>query len=370
LGGVGKTQIAVHYAYRYSGEYAGVWWLPAESESTLLARYAALADRLGIASSGSQDYQERIAAVRNYLEGTQETGERWLLIFDNAVPSFTPNGNDDALASYLPRRGACDVLITSREKAWRHRVVEQNVEVLAEMDAVRFLLARTGEADDRAARELAGELGYLPLALEQAGAYIDQSRGQHTLASYLSLFRHKPLERLASDRAKVGEYSEVVATTWFISFEAIERQSTSAGDLLRLFAHLAPERIPLGDLIAHAKKLPPGLAMTLRAPEVGPNAVSLLLRYSLAESAGSGVLNVHRLVQLVVREWMTDEEFETWSIAALAITDAAFPTHVDDPQESEICAKLVPHAHACVQHVSRSVGETATIGRLLTKTGM
>jgi tetratricopeptide (TPR) repeat protein len=369
LGGVGKTQVAVHYAYRYSAEYTGVWWLPAESAATLAARYAALADRLELRVAESGDQKQRIEAVRNYLEGTEETGERWLLIFDNAVPTFDSHSGAGALDGYRPRRGNCDVLITSREKSWP-LAEEQDVDVLAEDDAVQFLMERTGDEDERAARVLALELGCLPLALEQAGAYIYESRRQQSLASYLALFRRNPLEHLASDRTKVGEYNEVVATTWFISFEAIEHQTPAAGDLLRLCAFLYPERIPIGDLIEHADKLPSDLGRALRDVEAGPSAISLLLRYSLAEAAGSGLLNVHRLVQLVVREWLTDEERTTWVLVALAIIDAAFPTNVDDPQQWEVCAQLVAHAHTCVQHAALSVGESADIGRLLTKTGM
>ena len=370
LGGVGKTQTAVHYAYRYSAEYTGVWWLPSESAATLAVRYAALADRLELRVAESGNQQQRIEAVRNYLEGTEETGERWLLIFDNAVPTFGPDDVRHALHDYLPCRGKCDVLITSREKAWRHIAEEQDVYVLAEDDAVRFLMERTEDRNKETARELARELGCLPLALEQAGAYIDESQGQQTLASYLTLFRRMPLEHLTVDRAKVGEYGEAVATTWFISFDAAERQSPAAGDLLRLCAFLDPNRVPLGDLIAHADKLPSRLSTALRDPEAGPTAVSMLLRYSLAEAAGSGLLNTHRLVQLVVREWLANEEFEAWLMAALMVINAAFPSDTGDPQQWEVCARLVAHAQAVLWHVDRASLTPGTAGRLLNQIGL
>lgn len=369
LGGVGKTQIAVHYAYRYSAEYTGVWWLPAESAATLAARYAALADRLELPTTNSQDQQQRIEAVLSYLEGTEETDERWLLIFDNAVPTFDSHDGVGALEDYWPRRGKCDVLITSREKVWGHLAEEQDVDVLTEDDAGQFLMERTGDEDESAARELARDLGYLPLALEQAGAFIKESRGQQTLASYRVLFRRKPLEHLTFDRSKVGKYAGVVAMTWFISFEAIERQSPAAGDFLRLCAFLAPERIPLGDLIAHAEALPPHLGAILRDPDDGPRAVSLLLRYSLAETAGGGMINVHRLVQLVVREWLTDEERTTWARAALQAVDNAFPSQTNDPQQWETCDRLLPHVQSAVACADRGAADPTVAGLVLNRVG-
>lgn len=328
-----------------------------------------MADRLELPTTNSQDQQQRIEAVLSYLEGTEETGERWLLIFDNAVPTFDSHDGVGALEDYWPRRGKCDVLITSREKVWGHLAEEQDVDVLTEDDAGQFLMERTGDEDESAARELARDLGYLPLALEQAGAFIKESRGQQTLASYRVLFRRKPLEHLTFDRSKVGKYAGVVATTWFISFEAIERQSPAAGDFLRLCAFLAPERIPLGDLIAHAEALPPHLGAILRDPDDGPRAVSLLLRYSLAETAGGGMINVHRLVQLVVREWLTDEERTTWARAALQAVDNAFPSQTNDPQQWETCDRLLPHVQSAVACADRGAADPTVAGLVLNRVG-
>lgn len=281
LGGVGKTQLAVHYAH----EYAGIWWIRAQSPITLASGYAALAGELTLTAVGTGNQEDLIEAVRRYLEQTQETEERWLLIFDNAVPTHDAR---QSLTHYLPNRGRCDVLITSREKDWSDRATEVDIGVLSLEDAKQFLKVRTGDKDDRAAGDLAEALGRLPLALEQAAAYIVAHHGQETLAGYLERFRRKPLARLYEDRAKTGNYDEVVATTWFSSFEAIRGLEPLANDLLQLCAFLASERIPLDTIIEHADQLPVAFAAGVRDPDRAQKIRRWLLHYSLVDSVFAG----------------------------------------------------------------------------------
>ncbi|MGH7453871.1 MAG: TIR domain-containing protein, partial [bacterium] len=108
LGGVGKTQLAVEYAYRLSHEYEAVWWLAAESPATLAADYAALAKPLALPEKEAADQNLAIAAVRDWLNHH----DGWLLVFDNA-PEV------EALHGYLPQAATGHVLITSRNPNWR-----------------------------------------------------------------------------------------------------------------------------------------------------------------------------------------------------------------------------------------------------------
>ncbi len=369
LGGVGKTQLAVSFAYERAGDYDGVWWLRAQTPTSLAADYARLARRLGLPEAGNPEQAVVTAAVIDHLEGTAETGKRWLLVFDNAVPRFAEDG-EDALAPYLPRRGRCDVLITSRARDWSHVAEPLDVDVLPLDDAVLFLKKRSGQHDEQGAQELAQELGRLPLALEQAGAYVADKRGLVTLADYLALFRRQPLDRLQLDRARTGEYGERAATTWLISFTEVEQRSAAAADLLELCAFLAPEAIPLDDIVVHASVLPEPLASALRDPADAVEAVDLLLRFSLAGAGEGRTLNVHRLVQLVARSWLTMPERERCAAAAVSVVNEAFPNKPSEPYAWLACARLLTHALAATAHAEELDAAAAATDRLLNQAGL
>jgi hypothetical protein len=136
----------------------------------------------------------------------------WLLVFDNAT-------DRKAVERFLPPAGRGRVLVTSRSALWRPgQAVE--VPVLDAEVAADYLVRRTDDADRRAALELAGELGGLPLALEQAGAYVQASGG--SLARYLASFRKRRPELLA--RGEARKYGKTVATTWSLAFTSPNRK--------------------------------------------------------------------------------------------------------------------------------------------------
>jgi hypothetical protein len=164
LGGVGKTQLAAHYAHRRKGDYQIVWWIKAEEPATLAGDYAALAMALDLPEKDAREQSLIVAAVRRWLE--QHPG--WLLIFDNAHDA-------EEVRPYLPQGRAGRALITSRDPNWRGVASTLEVRMLRREDAARFLLERAGQSDEVTARALAAELGDLPLALEQAGAYIEET---------------------------------------------------------------------------------------------------------------------------------------------------------------------------------------------------
>ncbi len=175
MAGLGKTQIALQYAYRHAHEFELVWWLRAEQSTTLQEDYAALAAPLGLPEA-----QEKELAIISYAvrrEVSRRT-DRWLLIFDNAaepkeILSLLPDGNGQ-------------VLITSRHPNWP-LFASVDVLPLSRAASVALLLSRTDQKDREAAHALAVELEDCPLALEQAVAYVRQS--EVTLHDYLALLR-------------------------------------------------------------------------------------------------------------------------------------------------------------------------------------
>ena len=156
----------------------------------------------------------------------------------------------------MPPAGPGRVLITSRNQIWPPGQA-LDVPVLDPQVAAEFLVSRTGDPDQQAALELAGELGGLPLALEQAAAYI-QASGD-SLAGYLALFRQRRADMLG--RGEPTGYPETVATTWSLAFEDLQQAAPGAAGLLRLLAFCAPEAIPLRLLLQPR----PGLAEQLGA---------------------------------------------------------------------------------------------------------
>lgn len=227
LGGAGKTSAAVEYVYRHLTEVGVAWQFAAEDATVLAAGFAELAAQLG--ARGLADARDPVASVHAVLAGFPVP---WLLIFDNAADMAS-------VAAFLPPTGPGWVLITSQNPNWPGQVVE--VPVLGLDVAAGFLVSRTGDSDWRAARDLADMLGGLPLALEQAAAYM-QATGD-TLAGYLALFRQRRAELLA--RGVPAGYSKTVASTWTLAFSRLQQTEPGAVGLLRLLAFCAPEAIPL-----------------------------------------------------------------------------------------------------------------------------
>lgn len=165
LGGVGKTQLAVEFAYRHRDRYEAVLWVEAEDSRTIAGNYARLAGELGLSAGDDTDEAATVAVVRDWLESHGQ----WLLILDNAVQRA------DVLP-YLPRQAAGAVVITSRNPDWLGVAQPLSVPVLPRPEAIALLHSRTGESDSDAAGALAEALGDLPLALAQAGGYIASTR--------------------------------------------------------------------------------------------------------------------------------------------------------------------------------------------------
>ncbi|MGH7601717.1 MAG: FxSxx-COOH system tetratricopeptide repeat protein, partial [bacterium] len=337
LGGVGKTQLAVEYAYRFSHEYEAVWWLAAESPATLAADYAALAQPLALPEKEAADQNLAIAAVHHWLNHH----DGWLLVFDNA-PEV------EALHDYLPQATTGHVLITSRNPNWRCLAQPFAVSTFAPEEAIDFLCKRSGKTDRDAAAKLAEALGHLPLALTQAAAYIEETG--KPLADYLALYQQHRQKLLGRSKPDV-DYRYTVATTWELSFQAVQRQCTAATDLLHLGAFLAPEEIPwdlLQPALSHVKQLK---TSALADPLESDAAVAVLRRYSLLEVKGQSLLEVkgqflslHRLVQQVIQDRLPEAERAHWQETAVRLVAEVFPFDSDDVRTWPICGRLLAHA--------------------------
>ncbi|HEY3368760.1 MAG TPA: FxSxx-COOH system tetratricopeptide repeat protein [Symbiobacteriaceae bacterium] len=359
LGGVGKTQVAIEYAYRHTHEYALGWWVRAEEPATLVADYARLAQNLGLRLEDPNNLAAAAEAVRGWLE--QQAG--WLLIFDNATAP-------EAVSRYLPRGATGHVIITSRNAIWRDTARPFPVDVWSRGESIAFLQRRTGKVD-AAADQLAAALGDLPLALEHAGAYIDQN--DIAVATYLDLFR-KHQGRLMRGAKPPKDYHATIATTWEISLRAVKKGSPAAIALMHLVAFLAPEDFPLDALRAGVQELPRVLAGAVADSIAFDEAISILRRYSLIERRGDA-LAVHRLVQAVIRDQLSARAWwkwawRKWTKVAIRLVNSQFPFESGNVRNWPQFEKLLPHALAVVSHAEQGHVAPKSVSRLLNEVGV
>jgi tetratricopeptide (TPR) repeat protein len=339
LGGVGKSSLTIEHIHRQRAAYPdGVFWLRGEPPATLTSDFAALAWRMDLRERDEPDQERVIAAVTERLRSKQG----WLLAVDNLDDSVIPT-LDELLARGLEGQ----VLVTSRTPVWPTRLP---VNPMPEDVAAAYLLERTGQTDALSAAEVAAALGGLPLALEQAAAYMIAS-GRH-LASYAELVRTRLAELMRE--GKPSDYPYTVASTWNLSFKQIERGQPAAAALLRLCAFLAPDDIPISLLEAGADELPAELQGALVDQIRFDQAIGALRSYSLMARQGESV-GVHRLVQWVIRESLEATEQQRWLGATIKLLAAGFPIQVEDPEQWPMCARLLPHA----QIVADLVGDQA-----------
>ena len=336
LGGIGKTQTAIEYAYRHREGYRIVWWLRAEEVTTLAADYAQLAIQLNLPEHEATEQTIQIQAVRSWLE--QHTG--WLLIFDNAEERH-------AIRPYLPQIGNGHVLITSRNPIWDGLGTMLPVEVMQPEEALAFLAKRTNDPDAQAAKILAKTLGYLPLALEQATTYIRETSS--SLDHYQALFQ-KYCAQLLQDGHLSTEYPDTVATTWELSFQKVQKTSLAAADLLNLCAFLASDAIFLDMIIEGETYVPKRLAKTITDPLTLDQLINTLLHYALVQREGN-TLTIHRLVQHVLRDQLNSTTQRRWAKRAVQIVNQTFPA----PEFSNWsrCERLLSHAQICVRWIKK-----------------
>jgi tetratricopeptide (TPR) repeat protein len=355
MGGVGKSALAVEYAYRHREEHRVVWWLRAERPETLVADLAALAGPLGLPEAGAREQQVVLDAVDRWLN----SHDGWLLVVDNAEPT-------KQTTDLLPE-GPGRLLVTSRDVAWRRQATALlPVEVLGRAESVRLLGRRSGDGDRAAAGRLAEVLGDLPLALEQAGAYCEAE--QLPLAGYLELLHRNAAELFAEGQPV--DYTHTVATNWTLGVDKAAGRSPQAPDLLRLFAYLGPEELPW-DLLAPALAEQPELPGALAGIAVGglDRALGALARFSLVRRAGDEVV-AHRLVQQVVRDQLDEQTATGWAGAAVRLVLAAWPTESWLPAAWPRCAQLLPHALAAAEHARKLPVAPQQTGALLNHAGV
>jgi hypothetical protein len=334
-GGFGKTQTAIEYAYRHMSEYSHIRLINAASEFELQNDIREFAGTVGLPPEAAADF----SVVRNYLARWFAENSRFLMIYDNAE-------GVSALRDFIPQgQSGGHTLINTRDKNQRVPGAKKlPAEKFSEEEAVSFLQTRLdGNISGGGARELSKELDGLPLALEQAAAYMSEQN--MPAEKYLKLFRAYKLKMLKT-MPETADYPYTVLTSWNISFEQVEKNENAAG-LLKVCAYFAPEDIPLETLTAGREALPPPLCAAL-SPDNEPERYEIigeLTRYSLLslrhDEENRAFLSMHRLIQEVLRDRLAGDK--RWLDAALEIVRGVFGYEFGDMRSMDDFKLNLPH---------------------------
>lgn len=330
LGGVGKTQLAVEYVYRYSATYQLIWWIQADQPALVRSSLAKLAPRLGLPSSERSGTDGAAQAVLRAL-ARGEPYDRWLLVFDNAVEPAD-------LKDLIPT-GPGHVLVTTRNYNWNGLVETLEVDVFRREESVEFLRRRSAVAESEADR-LAEALGDLPLALEQAAAL--KAETGMSVDEYLGLLNERTRELL--EQSRPADYPTFVSAAWTVSAETVEAKLPEAIELLRCLAFFGPDPVPREILRASGELRRPLLKATLADPIMLTRAVGELGRFALAKvSTGDRSIEVHRLIQALLRDQLPAKDRESLRNDVHVLLAHGAPANPDDGSQWPRYAELVPH---------------------------
>jgi tetratricopeptide (TPR) repeat protein len=360
LGGIGKTRLAIEYAWSREAVYSALLFVSASDGAALNAGLAGLTafEILDLPEKEARDDATKITAVLRWLE----SNPTWLMILDNV---------DDCaavaeVAKLMPRLKGGHVVVTARASNFPAGVRKLEVSTLDENAAAQFLLDRTeadrskSKDDSALARTLARELGGLALGLDQAGAHIATDR--IGFARYLKLWTESREKALAWADATVTGSDRTLATTWATS---VARLSPESRRLLDRLAFLAPDPVP-DSLLDVAV---PGEAPNTDAYEArtGLYAYSLISGVTTEDGSAPGFV-MHRLVQDFARHAMGDERRAPAMREALEWVSAAFAGDPQDVRSWLVLDPLAPHALAVAVHADAAEIAEPT-GRLFNELG-
>jgi tetratricopeptide (TPR) repeat protein len=331
MGGVGKTQLAIEYAYRYMHEYQIIWYIPADQEQLVPSSLAALAPRLGLENITPGRVEDAAGAVLDALR-RGEPYSRWLVIFDNA-------DQPEQLKGLLPS-GPGHVIITSRNHRWQSMADIVEVDVFTRQESLDFMTRRVPGVKQEEANRLAEELGDLPLALEQAGAL--QVESGMTVDEYLDLLAIRSRQLLKENPP--ADYPVGVAAAWSLAEQRVKNESPFAWELLRRCAFFSPDPIQRDLFKTGRFVLGPPLQDGLGDPILLARATRELGRYALVKVDNNRrTLQVHRLIQKLIRDAIPQGETEKIRHEVHLLLAAADPDGPGDYNNWQRYDELLTH---------------------------
>jgi tetratricopeptide (TPR) repeat protein len=367
LGGIGKTQLALEYAHRCcnSEKYRAVLWVNAANKATLETSYLSLANLLQLPEKSEREVDRIVQAVMGWLRGHPN----WLLILDN-VDDF------EIIRSFLPTRPRGHILLTTRSEivSTIGTAAQIKIGAMEQEEGLLFLLRRsqglqTGAEQGNvpsnvysAALQLVQFLGSHPLALDQAGAYINEAGT--SFDNYIRLYhqqRYILLNKYGSLNTVHPEHPETVVVTFEISLQRASELCPAARDVLHICSFLHPDDIPeeLLNFDAHLRQ----------NSMLFDKAIAALRRYSLIKrNVEKKHISVHRLVQEVVQDSILESEQVVWIERVIAALEAVFPEGVHPAWSAY--ERLLPHVLTCATRTQSWKNPLPGLAPLLFKTAL
>lgn len=329
LRGLGKTMLATAFARRHATRYRAIWWVRAEAPDTIRADLAALAVRLGWARAEAP----AASAFEAALEGVQQEGDGLLLIYDNAVDAVS-------LRSFPPKTGDAHLVITSNTGAWRAIATPIEPALWPAETGADFLIARTGRTGEReAALALSRLLGGLPLAHEQAAAYVESL--EIPFAEYQRRLEAAPVALLDDASYAPADYRGglTVAKALHLAIGQVRERHRAALPLLQYTALLATEPIPVLVFERGRAAFPPPFAEDIAGQKLDETLVvlrrlALISRESVPDERETGsvteCIRLHRLVRQIVVAGLSGEAASRARGALIGALALAYPADVFD----------------------------------------
>ncbi|KAK1569875.1 P-loop containing nucleoside triphosphate hydrolase protein [Colletotrichum navitas] len=347
LGGVGKTQVALAFSYwiRDNCSDVSVFWVHSASTDRFRQAFTSIAEECRI--PGHDDSKSDVPMlVRRWLE-KKERG-RWIMIIDNAddkelfFPSETGRANtsketsaqsSSRLSDYLPDCAHGSILITTRDKRAALRFSQGKPSIIEiekmNQNETGQLLQRTlgKEAPLEEVSSLSARLEYLPLALVQAAAFIQEN--SISISEYLQLLDESDenlVDQLSEPFTTVGRDSGVpneVTATWIVSFNQIQQRDTLASQILSFICLLDRQAIPKKIVTQYCNQSHEG-----PQPGIGEvtKALGTLKAFSFVAESKDNILDLHRLIQLVTRKWLVmRDEYTKYSEYSMDVVSTLFP---------------------------------------------
>ena len=369
LGGIGKTQIATEYAHRYHSAYRVILWIRGDTKEKMLADVASLAAVLNLKEQYEQEQQYVIDAVQSWLRKNTD----WLLIVDNIEDLRL-------VRTILPVTARGHILLTTRTQTTGNVAQCIDLGKMTLDEGALFLLRRTkllgldatlqdaSTADCQSAKALAEVLDGLPLALDQAGAYIEESG--FNLSHYLYRYRAGRTKLLGMRGSFAFDHPASVIATFTYTFEKVEKISPTALELLRFCAFLHPDAIPEELVIHGAPELGPTLQCVVSDPISLDKTIMTLRRFSLlSRNSSSSMLSMNRLVQVVLQDNMVEKTRRLWAERTVRAINLILP-EVGDFSTWHGCQQYMPHAQNCVTLIDTWKMISPEVARLLEQTGV
>ncbi|WP_433210482.1 FxSxx-COOH system tetratricopeptide repeat protein [Dactylosporangium sp. CS-047395] len=332
LSGVGKTQVALEYAHRFAAHYDLVWWISADQPAIVRAELGRLAGPLRL--NAGADTTAQVDAVLHALRQGDRL-RRWLVIFDNP-------DDPESIAEFLPA-GPGDVIVTTRNPDWTQRAERIEVGVFERQESIELIGRKIESLSTADADAVADRVGDLPLVVEQAAAWLRETA--MPVQSYLELLQSRPSAVL--DESSSG-YGVSATATWTLSMQRLRERQPAAARLMELLAFFSPEPIPtwLIQTPAMTEELAK-VDRTMRDPLLHGSLIREIGRFALARVDPSiSAVRVHRLVQSVIRDALSESDTETTRVQVqeiLAAAAAARQGGADDQDNWPIFDELRPH---------------------------